>query len=72
MMHQLKGRLTYSNVMATVAVFVALGGTSYAAIKLPKNSVGSTQIKSSAVRVVGGTKPVVGRHRFEQGGADVA
>jgi hypothetical protein len=49
MMHQLKGRLTYSNVMATVAVFVALGGTSYAAITLPKNSVGSAQIKSSAV-----------------------
>ena len=27
-------RLTYSNVMATVAVFVALGGTSYAAAKI--------------------------------------
>ena len=48
-MHQLRDRLTYSNVMATVAVFVALGGTSYAAIKLPRNSVGSNQIKSSAV-----------------------
>lgn len=48
-MHQLRDRLTYSNVMATVAVFVALGGTSYAAITLPRNSVGSNQIKSSAV-----------------------
>jgi hypothetical protein len=28
---------------------VALGGTSYAAIKLPKNSVGSKQIKNNAV-----------------------
>lgn len=49
MMHQLRDRLTYANVMATVAVFVALGGTSYAAIKLPRNSVGGTQIKTAAV-----------------------
>jgi hypothetical protein len=50
MMHQLRDRLTYSNVMATVAVFVALGGTSYAAITLPRNSVGANQIRSNAVR----------------------
>ena len=49
MMHQLRDRLTYSNVMATVAVFVALGGTSYAAIALPRNSVGSNQLKRNAV-----------------------
>lgn len=41
--------LNYANVMATVAVFVSLGGASYAAIKLPANSVGTTQIKSRAV-----------------------
>jgi hypothetical protein len=35
--------------MATVAVFVALGGTSYAAIKLPRNSVGGSQIRTAAV-----------------------
>jgi hypothetical protein len=35
--------------MATVAVFVALGGSSYAAFSLPKNSVGSRQIRSHAV-----------------------
>ena len=49
MMHQFRDRLTYSNVMATVAVFVALGGTSYAAITLPRNSVGSNQLKRNAV-----------------------
>jgi hypothetical protein len=49
MMHQLRDRLTYSNVMATVAVFIALGGTSYAAIALPRNSVGSNQLKRNAV-----------------------
>jgi hypothetical protein len=42
-------RPTYANVMATVAVFIALGGASYAATQLPKNSVGSAQLKSGAV-----------------------
>jgi hypothetical protein len=41
--------LTYANVMATIGVFLALGGASYAAIKLPANSVGSKQIKDGAV-----------------------
>ena len=36
--------------MATIAVFLALGGGAYAAIKLPKNSVGPKQIKKNAVR----------------------
>jgi hypothetical protein len=35
--------------MATVAVFIALGGGAYAAVKLPKNSVGTTQLKNGAV-----------------------
>lgn len=36
--------------MATVAMFVALGGASYAATRLPKNSVGPKQIAKNAVR----------------------
>ena len=36
-------------VLASIALFVALGGTGYAALKLPKNSVGSEQIKKRAV-----------------------
>jgi hypothetical protein len=36
--------------MATIAVFLALGGGAYAALKLPKNSVGPKQIKPNAVR----------------------
>jgi hypothetical protein len=43
-----KGR--YANVTATMALIVALGGTSYAAITLPANSVGSRQIKRGGVR----------------------
>ena len=46
---KLRSRLTYANVMATIAVFMALGGGAYAAIKLPSNSVGSKQIKKRAV-----------------------
>ena len=42
-------RPSHSTVAAYMALFIALGGTSYAAVKLPKNSVGSTQIKKNAV-----------------------
>jgi hypothetical protein len=46
---RLRARLTYANVIATLALFVALGGTSYAAASLKRNSVGSTQIRAGAV-----------------------
>jgi hypothetical protein len=36
-------------VVALIALFVALGGTTYAATSLPKNSVGSAQLKKGAV-----------------------
>ena len=42
-------RLTYADVMATLALFIALGGGAYAATALPRNSVGTKQIKRSAV-----------------------
>lgn len=50
MIDRLKSRLTYANVTASIALFVALGGTSYAAFALPRNSVGSDQIRTGAVR----------------------
>jgi hypothetical protein len=37
-------------LVALLALVVALGGTAYAAVQLPKNSVGSAQIKKDAVR----------------------
>lgn len=40
---------SYANVTATLALVVALGGTSYAAIKLPANSVGTAQVKPDAI-----------------------
>ena len=36
--------------LAEIAVFVALGGTSYAVASLPRNSVGTNQIRNEAVR----------------------
>src|SRR3954454_10523296 len=46
---RLRARLTYANVMSTLAVFIALGGTTYAAATLPRNSVGSAQLRANAV-----------------------
>jgi hypothetical protein len=43
-------RLTYANVMATLALFVALGGATYAAVRIPRDSVRSKQIREDAVK----------------------
>jgi hypothetical protein len=66
-MRRMKDRLTYANVMATLALFIALGGSSYAAVKLSgsnikprsipaskikKNSLGGTEIRESKVAKV--------------------
>lgn len=42
-------RLTFSNIVATLALFTALGGVSWAATALPKHSVGKKQLKSNSV-----------------------
>ena len=49
MFTNVRSHLTYANVMASIAVFVALGGTSAAAVALKKNSVGTKQLKKNAV-----------------------
>src|SRR4051794_36894740 len=41
--------LSYANICASLALFVALGGTSYAAFKLPRDSVGSRELRSNSV-----------------------
>lgn len=48
-MRPLHPRLTYANVMSTIAVFIVLGGTGLAVTKLPKNSVGRAQIRANAI-----------------------
>jgi hypothetical protein len=48
-LNRITRRLSYSNVIASLALFVALGGASYAAVALPANSVGTKQLKKGAV-----------------------
>src|SRR5436190_18267065 len=36
-------------VVASIALAIALGGTGYAALKLPANSVGTAQLKTASV-----------------------
>jgi hypothetical protein len=49
MLSRFVSRLSYANVIATVALFAALGGSSYAALNLPKASVGPKQLKKNSV-----------------------
>ena len=50
MIRRIAQRLSYANVTATLALFIALGGSSYAALSLPRNSVGTQQLRAGAVR----------------------
>ena len=67
MLASLRRRFTYANVMATIAVFIALGGSSYAVgqisgsqiknrsiggKKLKRNTVGGTAVKESSLGIV--------------------
>jgi len=67
MVRRLRAHTTYANLMATLAVFIALGGTSYAAIVLPRNSVGSRQIKSGAVKRAELARGAVGTRALGRG-----
>lgn len=49
MLTAVRQRLTYSNAIATMALFIALGGVAVAAKQLPRNSVGARQLKRGAV-----------------------
>jgi hypothetical protein len=46
---QIRKRLTYANIMSSIAVFLVLGGATAIAAGLAKNSVGSKQLKKNAV-----------------------
>jgi len=42
-------RVSYASVTATLALFLSLGGVSYAATALPRDSVGTPQLRNGAV-----------------------
>jgi hypothetical protein len=50
-MRFIRRKVTFANVIAAMALFIALGGLAVAA-GLPKNSVGSKQLKKNAVTAV--------------------
>jgi hypothetical protein len=53
--------------IALIALFVALGGTGYAATQLPRNSVGSSQIRDHAIRPADISQSVRNELRGPQG-----
>ena len=50
-MQWIRSHLSFANLVSLMALFVALGGTTYAAVTLPNNSVGIKQIKTNAVGI---------------------
>jgi hypothetical protein len=49
-LNSIRRRLTYANVMSTVAVFIALGGSSYAAVKLSGSAIKDRTIAGKKLR----------------------
>jgi hypothetical protein len=47
---RLRSRLTYANVVATLALFVALGGTSYAVLHIGSEEVRDNSLRSRDIR----------------------
>jgi hypothetical protein len=48
--HKLRHRLTYANVMSTLAVFIALGGSSYAALQISGRSIENRSIPAKKLK----------------------
>jgi hypothetical protein len=50
MLQRLRQHLTYANVTATLALFVALGGSSYAVIRVGSKEIVNNSVRSSDIR----------------------
>ena len=50
MFSTVRSRLTFSNVVAVMAMFIALGGFSYAAVKIGSKQIANNSIKSKDIR----------------------
>jgi hypothetical protein len=62
-------RLTYANVVGTLALFIVLGSGAYAATKLPRNSVTGVQVKNGSLLAKDLRKAQVKAGATGQGGA---
>jgi hypothetical protein len=63
----LRPKLTYANVVASLALFVALGGTSYAVGTLSKNSVKSENIGKEQVKAADIAKNAITSPKVKNG-----
>jgi hypothetical protein len=63
MLARLRRRLTYANVMATIAVFIALGGSSYAALRISGSQIEDRTISGEKLKrnTLGGSRIVESR-----------
>ncbi|HET7508556.1 MAG TPA: hypothetical protein VFJ53_09380 [Solirubrobacterales bacterium] len=61
-MSMLKRHLSVANVLSLVALFVALGGAAYAAVKIPNNAIKTRNIANQAV-----TNPKIKREAVTSG-----
>lgn len=59
MKKRFRPKLTYANVVASVALFLALGGAAVAATALPRKSVGPKQLRPGAVHSIAITRGAV-------------
>ena len=50
MPEKLRRRLTYANVMSTLAVFIAFGGSSYAVTQIGSQDIANNSIRGEDVR----------------------
>jgi hypothetical protein len=50
MLHRIGRHITYANVTATLALFIALGGSSYAVIKVGSKDIVNNSVRSSDIR----------------------
>lgn len=70
-MKQIRKRLTYANVMSTLAVFLVVSGASaLAASQLAKNSVGTKQLKKNAVATAKIKKEAVTAAKIKNGAVE--
>ena len=66
------GRPSTALVVSMIALVVALGGTSYAAFSLPKNSVGTKQLKNGAVATKKVKNGAIGTGKLKNGAVTTA
>lgn len=66
-MRTIREKLSYGNIVATFALFIAVGGTGYAAINLPRNSVDSPQLRKGAVKKSDISKSAVTKKAVKDG-----